>query len=73
MGAQRCFPKILTHKKYGEQATTIYKDAKALLDQIIQEKSFRARSAIGLWPANAIGDDIELMIPRVTFSVFSIL
>ena len=58
------YPKILTHKKYGEQATNIYNDAKALLDQIIQEKRFRARSAIGLWPANALGDDIELYDPK---------
>ena len=58
------YPKILTHKKYGEQATTIYNDAKILLDQIIQEKRFRARSAIGLWPANALGDDIELYDPK---------
>jgi 5-methyltetrahydrofolate--homocysteine methyltransferase len=58
------YPKILTHKKYGEQATNIYNDAKVLLDQIIQEKRFRARSAIGLWPANALGDDIELYDPK---------
>ena len=58
------YPNILTHKKYGEQATTIYKDAKLLLDQIIKERRFRARTAIGLWPANALGDDIELYGPE---------
>jgi len=54
------YPKILDHEKYGEQARQIYADAKKLLDQIIQEKRFRARSAVGLWHANAIGDDIEV-------------
>ena len=54
------YPKILEHKKYGEQARSIYKDAQALLEQIIKEKRFRARSAIGLWHANSIGDDIEV-------------
>ncbi len=54
------YPKILDHKKYGEQARSIFNDAKKLLDQIVSEKRFRARSAIGLWPANAVGDDIEL-------------
>ena len=54
------YPKILDHKKYGEQARNIFKDATNLLKQIIAEKRFRARSVVGLWPANAIGDDIEL-------------
>ncbi|MFW2480568.1 MAG: methionine synthase [Lentimonas sp.] len=54
------YPKILTHKKYGEEATNIYNDAKALLERIIKEKRFRACSAVGLWPANSVGDDIEV-------------
>ena len=54
------YPKILEHKKYGEQAKTIHKDSQALIKQIIAEKRFRARSVIGLWEANSIGDDIEL-------------
>ena len=57
------YPKILNHKKYGEQARIIFSDAKTLLDQIVSEKHFRARSAVGLWPANAVGDDIELYGP----------
>ena len=54
------FPKILEHKKYGEQARILYKEGKELLARIIEEKQFRARSVVGLWPANAIGDDVEL-------------
>ncbi|MGZ0707347.1 methionine synthase [Coraliomargarita sp. W4R53] len=66
------FPKILEHKKYGEQAKVIYEDAKKLLKQIIEEKRFRARSVVGLFPANSVGDDIELYDPtsgeaRATF------
>jgi 5-methyltetrahydrofolate--homocysteine methyltransferase len=57
------FPKILDHKKYGEQARVIYQDAQKLLKQIIKEKRFRARSVVGLFPANSIGDDIELYDP----------
>jgi 5-methyltetrahydrofolate--homocysteine methyltransferase len=57
------FPKILEHKKYGEQARTIYQDAQKLLHSIIQEKRFRARSVVGLWAANSVGDDIELYAP----------
>ena len=54
------YPKIFDSKKYGEQAKIIYNDAKVLLEQIIKEKRFRARSAVGLWPANSVGDDIEV-------------
>jgi len=57
------FPKILEHKKYGEQARGIYEDAQKLLQQIVKEKRFRARSVIGLFPANSVGDDIELYDP----------
>ena len=54
------YPKILDHQKYGEQARIIFNDAQALLQRIVTEKRFRARSAVGLWQANSIGDDIEL-------------
>ena len=54
------YPKIFDSEKYGEQARSIYNDAKALLERIIKEKRFRARSAVGLWHANSVGDDIEV-------------
>ena len=54
------YPKILEHKKYGEQARGIFADAQALLKRIIAEKRFRARSVVGLFPANSAGDDVEL-------------
>lgn len=54
------YPKIFDSEKYGEQAKSIYNDAKVLLERIIKEKRFRARSAVGLWPANSIDDDIEV-------------
>jgi 5-methyltetrahydrofolate--homocysteine methyltransferase len=58
------YPKILDHKKYGEQARVILEDAKGLLKRIFAEKRFRARSVIGLFPANSVGDDIELYHPE---------
>src|SRR5690606_6755562 len=54
------FPQILDDPKQGEAARTLYKDATALLDRIVQEKWFEARAVIGFWPANASGDDILL-------------
>ena len=54
------YPKILEHKKYGEQARILFEEGKKLLERIIEEKRFRARCVLGLWPANSVGDDIEL-------------
>ncbi|MGB0415397.1 MAG: methionine synthase [Coraliomargarita sp.] len=54
------YPKILEHKKYGEEAKKIFEDAQKLLKRIIEEKRFRARSVVGLFPANSVGDDVEL-------------
>jgi 5-methyltetrahydrofolate--homocysteine methyltransferase len=54
------YPQILEHEKYGEQARVIFAEAQVLLDQIISKKSLRARGIYGLFPANAVGDDVEL-------------
>ncbi len=54
------YPKILDSEKYGEQARSLFEDAQELLQTIIEEKKFRARSVVGLFPANSVGDDIEL-------------
>ena len=54
------YPSILTHEKYGEQATKIFADANALLDEIIAKKRLTARAVYGFFPANAVGDDVEL-------------
>src|SRR5262249_7603587 len=51
---------ILDHEKYGEQARTLYAEANVLLDRMIAEKSITARGVYGLFPANAVGDDVEL-------------
>jgi 5-methyltetrahydrofolate--homocysteine methyltransferase len=54
------FPRILEHEKYGEQARQIYGEANALLTTIIEKKLIRARGVYGLFPASAVGDDVEL-------------
>jgi 5-methyltetrahydrofolate--homocysteine methyltransferase len=42
------------------EALKLYQDANALLDRIIAEKRFTARGVFGLFPANSVGDDIEV-------------
>jgi 5-methyltetrahydrofolate--homocysteine methyltransferase len=54
------YPAILEHEKYGEQARTLFAEANALLDEIIAKKLLRARGVYGLFPANAVGEDVEL-------------
>jgi 5-methyltetrahydrofolate--homocysteine methyltransferase len=54
------YPRILEHEKYGEQARQIFAEGNALLDRIVAEKLLTARGVYGIFPANAIGDDVEL-------------
>jgi 5-methyltetrahydrofolate--homocysteine methyltransferase len=54
------YPAILEHEVVGEQARQVYADANALLDTIIEKKLLRARGVYGFFPANAVGDDVEL-------------
>jgi 5-methyltetrahydrofolate--homocysteine methyltransferase len=54
------FPRILKDDKYGEAASQLFEDAEAMLKQIIEEKWLTANGVVGFWPANSVGDDIEL-------------
>ena len=54
------YPDILEDKVVGEQAVNLFRDAKELLEIIIKEKRLKAKAVIGLWNANATGDDIEI-------------
>jgi len=54
------FPRILEDDKYGEAARNLYADARAMLKQLIEEKWLTANGVVGFWPANRIGDDIEI-------------
>ena len=52
------FPAILEDDVVGEAARDLYRDAQAMLKQIIAENWFEARGVVGLWPAQADVDDI---------------
>jgi 5-methyltetrahydrofolate--homocysteine methyltransferase len=54
------YPKILTHEKHGEEAAKLFADAQALLAEIVAKKQLQLRAAYGLFPANAVGDDVEI-------------
>jgi 5-methyltetrahydrofolate--homocysteine methyltransferase len=44
----------------GEQASSLYKEARELLDTLVRGGRLRARGVIGFFPAAAVGDDIRL-------------
>jgi len=54
------YPKIFADKFVGDEAKKLYDDAQALLKKIVDEKLLQANGVIGFWPANSVGDDIEL-------------
>ncbi|MCP4443056.1 MAG: methionine synthase [Aureispira sp.] len=55
------FPAILEDEIVGEEATKLYEDAQAMLDQLVAEKWLGAKAVVGFYPANTVNvDDIEL-------------
>jgi 5-methyltetrahydrofolate--homocysteine methyltransferase len=54
------YPKILQHEKHGEEATKLFADAQKLLAEFVAKKSLTLRAVYGLFPANSVGDDVEV-------------
>ena len=54
------YPRILEHEKYGAQARQVFAEANALLDTIIEQNLITAKGVYGFFPANAVGDDVEV-------------
>lgn len=51
------YPAILQDEVVGEAARNLFKDARAMLDRIVNEKPIQAAAVIGFWPANQVNDD----------------
>ncbi len=54
------YPRIFDHAEYGAQARQLFEEANALLEKIIAESLLTARGVYGLFPAIAVGDDVQL-------------
>ncbi|MFI5212015.1 MAG: methionine synthase, partial [Ignavibacteria bacterium] len=54
------FPKIFDDPNYGSEAKKLFDDANKLLDEVVKGKLLTAKAVIGLYPANSVGDDIEV-------------
>ncbi len=59
-GLKGIYPRIFDHPEQGEQARQVFHDGNALLDRIVTGNLLTARGVYGFFPANAVGDDVEL-------------
>ena len=56
------FPDILNNPSSGPAARKLYDDAQEMLDRIVDERWLTANGVVGLFPANSVGDDIEVFL-----------
>ena len=54
------YPSILEHPRFGREARTLFEDAKRLLTKMIEQRALTASAVVGFFPANSVGDDVEL-------------
>jgi 5-methyltetrahydrofolate--homocysteine methyltransferase len=54
------YPAILSDPVIGPAASSLFRDARELLDRIVRERLLSARGVVGFFPANSVGDDIEV-------------
>ena len=54
------YPRILDDNVVGVEARKLFADAKAMLERLVAERWVRANAVVGFWPANSVGDDIEV-------------
>jgi 5-methyltetrahydrofolate--homocysteine methyltransferase len=64
------FPAILEDEVVGKQATDLFADAKKMLNRILNEKLLKASGVIGFYPANSVGDDIEVYTDETRTTVW---
>ena len=65
------YPRILDDERQGAQARQIFTEANALLDDIIAKNLITARGVYGFFPANAVGDDLELYTDETRSTVLA--
>ncbi|HXN15438.1 MAG TPA: vitamin B12 dependent-methionine synthase activation domain-containing protein, partial [Usitatibacter sp.] len=54
------YPDILEDRVVGEAARNVFRDAQAMLERLVAGRWLSANGVFGLWPANSVGDDIEI-------------
>lgn len=67
------YPTILRHEVVGVEATKLFEDANQILDDIERTGMIKANGVCGLFPANNIGDDIEVYTDETRTEVLTVL
>ena len=67
------YPTILRHEVVGIEATKLFADANQILDDIERTGMIKANGVCGLFPANNIGDDIEVYTDETRTEVLTVL
>jgi 5-methyltetrahydrofolate--homocysteine methyltransferase len=66
------YPALLNDEIVGEAAQKVYDDARAMLTSIVKENWLTHKGVVGLWPANATDNAIEIYDPEKTDEVLAI-
>ncbi|ORY00126.1 methionine synthase-like protein [Basidiobolus meristosporus CBS 931.73] len=56
----RGYPKIFNDETVGAEAKRLYDEAQVMLKKILDEKLLQASGIVAFYPANSVGDDIEI-------------
>ena len=56
------YPAILKDEIVGTEAVRVYADAQRMLRRLIEGRWLTASGIVGLYPANSVGDDIEIYL-----------
>ncbi len=54
------FPQILADEVVGEHARQVFAEGEKMLERCVAERWLQANGAVAFFPANSVGDDIEL-------------
>jgi len=67
------YPNAFDDPATGAAARDLFDDAQSLLRQIAQEKWLAPRAVVGFFPANAVGDDVEIYADTTRTHVAAVL
>jgi len=56
----RDYPAIFKDERVGEEARKLFEEAKEMLGWIVKDNLLKCTGVVGIWPANSVGDDIEV-------------
>src|SRR5438874_886977 len=56
------YPAIFDDPTIGKQARELFDDAQKLLERIVAKNLLTARGVFAFWPANSVGDDVDLYV-----------